>query len=232
MLPPHLKEMGVHVLPGHEKLPDMVFTANQSFPFLSANGGKSVLLSRMHSDFRKPEVTYFQKWYEQAGYKVYSLNAPTAFEGNGDALIHLPYGFIWGGYGHRTAKETYSEMSERFGLDVIPLHLTRPEYYHLDTCFSILDEKTVVIQESAFEPVGLKLIYEVFSKVINVEGEENLSHFCCNCHSPDGKRVILHHGAKRFRSDLEKAGFEPVEVNTSEFIKSGGSVFCMKMMVW
>ena len=31
---------------------------------------------------------------------------------------------------------------------------------------------------------------------------------------------------------LRAAGFEPVEMDTSEFLKSGGSVFCMKLMFW
>lgn len=222
----------VAVLPGDPKLPDMVFTANQSFPFATPAGERHVILSRMHSEFRRAEVPYFRKWYEEAGYKVHELKNPSPFEGNGDALLHLPYGFVWGGYGHRTARETYKEISERFGLTVLLLKLTRPEYYHLDTCFSILDEKTVAVQESAFEPEGMRMIYSVFDKVIETDPEENLQHFCCNSHSPNGKDVILHHGAKKFRRDLEKAGFHPREIDTSEFMKSGGSVFCMKMMVF
>jgi N-dimethylarginine dimethylaminohydrolase len=31
---------------------------------------------------------------------------------------------------------------------------------------------------------------------------------------------------------LREAGFTPLELDTSEFIKAGGSVFCMKLMFW
>ena len=31
---------------------------------------------------------------------------------------------------------------------------------------------------------------------------------------------------------LREAGFEVVELDTDEYLKSGGSVFCMKLMYW
>jgi N-dimethylarginine dimethylaminohydrolase len=225
----------VHSLPGVKDLPDMVFTANQSFPFLDNDGKKSVLLSRMHSKFRRNEVPFFKKWYEEHGYKVYELEnikGEYSFEGNGDALIQYPYNLVWGGYGHRTSADIYREMSERFGMPIITLKLLHPNWYHLDTCFSILNDKTVVIQKEAFEEEGLRMIYEVFDKVIEASEDENLNNFCCNCHSPNGKQVITHKGTKKFRADVEKAGFEVIEVDTTEYLKSGGSVFCMKMMAF
>ena len=43
---------------------------------------------------------------------------------------------------------------------------------------------------------------------------------------PDGD------GANEANAKLRSAGFNVVEVDTSEFMKSGGSVFCLKMMVY
>ena len=225
----------VLVIHGDKTLPDMVFTANQSFPFLDTNGSKSVILSRMRSTYRQEEVKYFKKLYSDLSYKVFELEkiqGAYSFEGNGDALMQYPYNLIWGGYGERTSKEVYAEMSSRFDFAIATLKLVRKEFYHLDTCFSILDKNTVVVQPEAFEPEGLRMIHEVFSKVIPTDIEENLKYFACNCHSPNGKQVITQAGTKKFRADLEKAGFEVIETDTTEYMKSGGSVFCMKMMAY
>src|SRR5690606_9944404 len=47
--------VSVEVVDGNADCPDMVFCANQTFPFIK-DGKKSVLLSRMHSTFRQPEI--------------------------------------------------------------------------------------------------------------------------------------------------------------------------------
>jgi N-dimethylarginine dimethylaminohydrolase len=227
----------VLVVKGDHSLPDMVFAANQSFPFLNGRkqNSKTVVLSRMRSEFRRPEVPYFKTFYTNLGYQVEELQAPSKeifFEGNGDALPHYPFNLVWGGYGERTSPDVYHELSERFGLQIAMLKLVNKNFYHLDTCFSILDEQTVVIQPEAFEAEGLKLIKAIFKNVIESDLDENLKFFVCNCHSPDGRHVIVNKGAKKFVADARRLNFEVIELDTSEFLKSGGSVFCMKMMVY
>jgi len=102
----------VATIDGHPEFPDMVFAANQTFPFLNEKGEKSVLLSRMRSKYRSGEVGFFRQWFADKGYQVYELKDKNAyFEGNGDALVHYPYNLIWGGYGHRTSREAYDEIA-------------------------------------------------------------------------------------------------------------------------
>jgi N-dimethylarginine dimethylaminohydrolase len=224
----------VETLPGRPELPDMVFAANQSFPFPDpATGRPAVLMSHMRSAYRQPEVAYFREWYAAQGYAVHALHdAELCFEGNGDALGHPGLALVWGGYGPRTRPEVYGEISERFGLDVIRLSLECADYYHLDTCFAILDADTVAIQPRAFTAEARRMIAELFGRVIEIDDAECLQTFAGNCHCPNGKDVILQRGSRRFVETLERAGFTVHEVETSEFIKSGGSVFCLKMMLW
>lgn len=224
----------VDTLDGHPELPDMVFAANQSFPFLDPKTkSKCVLLSHMRSTYRKPEVAYFKKYYESQGYNVYELeNKTLCLEGNGDALIQPGNGRVWGGFGPRTDKKVYDEFVSRFHLSVTPLELVTKDFYHLDTCFSILDEHTVAIQKEAFAPESLKLIEKGFKNILEVDRAENLKYFACNCHCPNGKDVILQSGTVQFKSNLIKNGFTVHEVETKEFIKAGGSVFCLKMMLF
>jgi N-dimethylarginine dimethylaminohydrolase len=56
--------------------------------------------------------------------------------------------------------------------------------------------------------------------------------FACNATCPNGKDVIIQAGCAVVNAELRKRGFTVHEVSTDEYLKSGGSVFCMKMMVW
>ena len=55
----------VHSLEGVPDLPDFVFAANQTFPFVDYNGKLRVILSKMASKHRQPEVAHFATWYSK-----------------------------------------------------------------------------------------------------------------------------------------------------------------------
>ena len=222
----------VFTLSGVLGLPDLVFTANQSFPFWNSRTNKyEVILSRMRSQERQNEVSYLEQFWKTRGFTVHKLNHSGAFESNGDAIYSPVHGLVFGGYGSRTDKEVYAELSERFGLTIVRLELCSKDFYHLDTCFSILSKEVVAIQPEAFSSEGLKLIHSLFSKVISIPYEENLKYFCGNCFCPDGSNVILQKGSPAFARELTQLGFTTWEVETGEFMKSGGSVFCLKLFV-
>jgi N-dimethylarginine dimethylaminohydrolase len=44
--------------------------------------------------------------------------------------------------------------------------------------------------------------------------------------------VLIQEGCDGTVDRLRAHGFVPVELDTSEFLKAGGSVFCMKQMIW
>ena len=56
--------------------------------------------------------------------------------------------------------------------------------------------------------------------------------YACNAHSPDGQNVIIQRGCTDTGAALGEAGFNVIEIDTDEFLKAGGSVFCMKLMTW
>ncbi len=223
----------VKILQGLEGYPDFVFCANQSFPFWNQKTNRAaVIISNMRSDFRKEEVRIFENWYENQGYEIYHVSEKFSFEGNGDAFKHPDRPLIWGGCGPRTDPGVYNEISEITGWDVILVPLTRPEFYHLDTCFSIIDSKTAVVQPDAMAPQAMKLIRSVFENVIETGLEECSKSFTANCHGANDHDVLLQRGNADFEKKLLKNGFNVHALDTSEFLKSGGSVFCMKMMVF
>jgi N-dimethylarginine dimethylaminohydrolase len=210
----------------------MVFAANQSFVFCEDKTPK-VVMGVMRSQQRRPEVDHFEEWYRESGYDIHRITTPDVyFEGNGDALLDPTMRLIWGGVGPRTTRSAYEEISSKFNIPVLLLPLRCAEFYHLDTCFSILASDAVAIQPRAFDEESVRLIRDRFPTVIEIDFEENITTFAANCHSPNGRDVILHKSVSKFNSQLEQAGFTLHHVDTSEFMKSGGSVFCMKMMVY
>lgn len=224
----------VHEIDGAEGYPDMVFCANQSLPNITADGTKQVIMSVMHAPQRKGEVPHIQRVYEESSYDVVHLDESkfTDFEGMGDAIWHHKKRLIWGGYGYRSSLDVYSHISETFKTPVIALELIDDRFYHLDTCFCVLNEKTVMIYSKAFTDEGLKMIRSVFPIVIDTNDYEASELFACNATCPDGKNVLIQEGCKETNKALEKAGFIVHEFSTTEYLKSGGSVFCMKMLLW
>lgn len=223
------------VLEGAEDLPDMVFCANQTLPYAAARGGKrGVVLSRMHADERKDEVPHYARFFEDQGYEVNLLpdDVHGTFEGMGDALWHTRRRLLWGGYGFRTDRVAYEAISAMLDVPVLTLHLEDPDFYHLDTCLSILDEHTALIHAPAFDNEGLLLLRHMFNHLIDTPEDEARELFACNAHCPDGHHVLIQQGCRVTNDRLQAAGFVPVELDTSEFLKAGGSVFCMKQMIW
>lgn len=225
----------VNVVEGAEGLADMVFCANQTLPFYRPKSGeRGVVMSRMHAVQRRPEVEHFDGFFREAGYEIVLLNKQNGsdFEGMGDAIWHPRRYLLWGGYGIRSSREAYEEISNRLGVRVLLLRLEDEDFYHLDTCFSVLDEQTVLIYPGAFDEAGLGLIRHFFNRIIEAPEDESRTLLACNAHAPDGEHVLIQKGCDETNAALREAGFMPVEVDTSEFLKAGGSVFCMKQMFW
>ena len=224
----------VHALEGAEGLVDMVFCANQTLPYYRPDSGvRGIISSRMHAPQRRGEVSHFERFFSERGYEVTPLPPSVAdFEGMGDALWHPGRYLLWGGYGIRSSLEAYEAISGLLDVSVIPLLLEDEEFYHLDTCFCVLDERSVLLYPGALRPADLDVIRRAFDRVIEAPEEEARKKFACNAHCPDGRNVLIQSGCVETNGMLRAAGFAPLELDTAEFIKAGGSVFCMKQMFW
>lgn len=230
------EELGfdVQTIEGVKGMPDMVFCANQSLPFVDADGNKKVIMSIMHASERKGEVNAIEAWYRTQDYEILHLDPSKVsdFEGMGDAIWHFKRQLLWGGYGFRSSIDAYQQVSELLNTPVIALELVDDKFYHLDTCFCVLNEKNVLIYPDAFSAAGLEMIYNLFDNVIEATSYEAEKLFAVNATCPDGKNVLIQQGCTDVNQKLRDAGFSVHEFSTYEFIKSGGSVFCMKMMLW
>lgn len=224
----------VFVLEGVEHLPDMVFCANQSFPFVDENGKPCAILSNMKDNTRHKEVSFIDEFLKSQGYSTQSIaprSEKTLLEGMGDVTWLGTKKYLLGGYGFRTDKSIYAELTRITKIPVSMFELKNSKFYHLDTCLSILNSTTALVCKEAFTKEGFNLLQTLIPNLLLVPLEEaDAPGFACNAHCPDEKHVIIQHGNTITNKLLKQHNFIPVEVDTSEFIKSGGSVYCMKLM--
>lgn len=204
--------------------PDMVFVANHALP---TPNGEEFVLSRMSTTERSHEPKYFETWARNQGYRVHDPPA-AAFEGMGDALWHPGRELLWGGYGIRTERGAYEELAARLDVPVVPLELVDERYYHLDVCMAPLSESTVLIQPEAFTVAGRAKIEALFDRVLTAPPSEASDTLAVNMEVIDGT-VITGTDTPETTATLEDAGFEVVSVDTSEFLKAGGSVCCLSL---
>jgi len=221
----------VETIPAAPGLEDMVFTANQTFVGLDAAGARVCVPSLMRHPSRRREVPHFVRWFAARGYRVERIEA-ARFEGSGDAIWQPRRRAILGGVGPRTSAEAYPALARIFGAEVVTVDLATEDFYHLDTCLCAVDERTAMLHPPAFTTAGLRAIRARFERIVEVDEEEARRSMACNAAAFFGTHVVMQRGAERAASRLRALGYEVVEVDTSEFLKSGGSVFCLKQSLW
>ena len=225
--------LGVDVLPSVAGLPDMVFAANQCLPYQLPDGERGVVISQMRTPERAPEVEYYAAYFSALGYVVRRFPKQLGhFEGTGDGLWHPGQFKLYGGYGYRTGSQAYDYLQAELGVEAVRLELVNPNFYHLDTCLSLLDGETALVVPEAFTEAGMRALRANIPTLIEVPAAEARELLACNAHCPDGHHVILQAGAAQTEALLREAGYEPTPVETGEYLKSGGSVFCLKLMYW
>ncbi len=219
----------VLVLDGKAGLEDMVFSANQVFVGYDQRIGPYVVPALMKHESRRREVPHYLRWFEEHGYGIRELNQianeETCFEGHGDAIWHPGRELIWGGFGQRTTLSAYKHLGQVTNCVIALLEMIDTTFYHLDTAFCPLDERTVLYYPEAFSEDSIRLIESGFEKSIKV-CEEDALNFACNALVVENT-VLLQKGSDRTRQALIDLNFEAIEVDTSEFMKSGGSAFCL-----
>jgi len=231
-----LRESGceVETLDATPGLEDMVFAANQAFVGYKQGVGKFVVPSRMAHDSRQREVPFYVDWYRTRGYKVIDLNLGQGdyLEGHGDLIWHPDGSRIFAGYGFRSTRgavESFSAAMSKMEIPVTPLQLVDPFCYHLDTCFCPLNDSAVLIYPGAYSTDALDKLSGFFSRVHHLTAEEAYQ-FMANGIVANG-RYLTPHLTPHLDTILSGEGLTPVLVDTSEFEKAGGSVFCMKTVL-
>jgi len=204
--------------------PDMVFTANAG---LERNG--IVALSSFFHPERQAEEQHFRHWFREAGYTILDIPRATPFEGEGDALFSTDGTRLWAGYGLRTLASSHQALREVWNIEVTPLHLIDPRFYHLDTCFAPLEGGYAMYFPEAFDRASITRIEAFYppEKRILVSESDALC-FACNAITV-GRTIILNEISRELTARLESKNFHVIQVALSEFLKAGGAAKCLVM---
>ncbi|WP_303652770.1 dimethylarginine dimethylaminohydrolase family protein [Paludisphaera mucosa] len=219
-----LEDLGVAIdlMTPEKGLPDLVFTANAGLVYRD-----TFIASRFRFGVRQGETPHFEAWGRARGFEVLTPPEGMNFEGAGDALFCGET--LFAGYRFRSDVRSHHWVGERLGVEVLPMELVDPRYYHLDTCFCPLEAGVAVYYPGAFDDYGRAVIRGRIPTLIEVRAEEAQS-FSCNA-VVVGRTVVLNQGAPALAADLQRLGYATRTLELSEFIKSGGSAKCLTLRV-
>lgn len=204
--------------------PDMVFAANGGLVV-----GDRAYGARFRHAERAAEAPLFASWLRGQGVAV---TEPTHVnEGEGDFLALGS--MVLAGTGFRTSLAAHVEAAEAIDRPVVSLELVDPRFYHLDTALAVLDDGNgeapadVAYFPGAFSAHSRRTLRDLFPDAIVVDGADATA-LGLNAVS-DGLRVVVPSQAAGLIRRLAARGYEPVPVDLSELLKSGGSVKCCTM---
>jgi N-dimethylarginine dimethylaminohydrolase len=205
-------------------LPDMVFTANAGFVLDDV-----AVVSRFRHPERQGEEPHFEQWFRSRRFSVLTMPADMPFEGAGDALIDRGSPRVWAAWGHRSARASHDLLRKYLGVEVASVRLVDPRFYHLDTCFCPLDGGYVMYYPPAFDAESNRVIERLVPAALRIAIDEtDALYFACNAVSI-GSTVIVNKATPKLRQHLAACGFELMETELSEFLKSGGAAKCLTL---
>jgi N-dimethylarginine dimethylaminohydrolase len=201
-------------------LPDLVFTANAGLVY-----HRRFFSARFRHEVRARESPHFDAWFAAHGYRVEHLPEDMYFEGAGDALFCGET--LFAGYRIRSDVRGHQHLAKILGIQVLPLELVNPRYYHLDTCFCPLAPGEALYYPEAFDRYGRTVLEANIPNLIAVN-EKEAARFGCNA-VVVGKTVVTNSDCEQLGEDLKKRGYTPVAVELDEFLKAGGSAKCLTL---
>jgi N-dimethylarginine dimethylaminohydrolase len=209
----------------------MVFAANQVFVGRPGGSDKFIVPSRMLHSSRQREVPFYVEWFRKRGFEVVDLGLADGeyLEGHGDLLWHPGGSRIYAGYGFRSTEGAVRKLSAAMSkrdIPVVPLRLVDRFCYHLDTCLCPLNNDAVLIYPGAYAPDSLAKLRTFWKRTHELTSEE-AHRFIGNGIAVNG-RYLTPYVTPHLEKILKQEGLTPVVLDTSEFEKSGGSLFCMK----
>jgi len=217
-----LEENGVEVLllTPSEKYPEQVFTRDIGFTL-----GNQVFVAHMAHDVRQGEEQPLIDLLEKE-LITYTNLLEDKIEG-GDVLIDRNTVYI--GVSNRTNKKAIEHLQSLLPtFEVITVPFT-DTYLHLDCVFNILSEDEALIFPGEIDEDKLKILSSRYN-LIEVSEEEQAT-LGTNVLSIGNKRVLSLPINKEVNKKLKDRGYQVIEVDISEIIKSGGAFRCCTMPI-
>jgi N-dimethylarginine dimethylaminohydrolase len=216
-------------------IPDIVFAANGglSLPRLPE---KVLILPNMKYPQRKAELSYLKAIADSQKIKTVFFPHNAVFEGQAEAKWFFGGKVLLCGYGYRATKHSFSILAKLlnniytyYGVlppKVVAIPIKDPKFFHLDAAMLEYDNK-VIVHRRAFSPATIQVLKITLGHE-NVTAINTDDDFCLNA-IVDNKHLITHTLKDPLVGPiLERlTGRKVIQIDATEFEKSGGSVRCM-----
>jgi N-dimethylarginine dimethylaminohydrolase len=217
-----LEANGIEVvlLPYHKKYPEQVFTRDIGFTL-----GQTIFVAKMAHDVRIGEEDVLKQWLDDEEMSYYNL-AEDRIEG-GDVIIDGET--IYVGLSNRTHLEAVEHLQGlliQYDVKAIPF---KEKYLHLDCVFNVISPDTALIYRPALTEEDIDLFSSRY-QLIEVSEDEQFT-LGTNVLSIGNKKILSLPINKQVNQNLRNRGFEVIEVDISEIIKSGGSFRCCTLPI-
>ncbi len=226
-----LCELGaaIELVPPVQGLPDLVFTANAAVVL-----DRTALLARFRHPERQPEEPHFDAAFRALQAHgildaVRTLPDGLVLEGAGDCVWDDARNLFWMGYGRRSDVHARDAVEATFGVEVIPLELVDPRFYHLDTALSAMPRGELVYFPGAFTAAARAAILKRVDPADRIElTAEDACRLSANAVLLDDT-IVLPGCGRRLRAELERRGYRVRETPLGAFLRSGGAAFCLTL---
>lgn len=207
--------VGVSILEADENYPDSCFVEDTA-----VLTRKCAIITNPGAKSRKGEekniIATIKKFYAED--KIEYIKNPGTLEG-GDVMMVGDYFYV--GLSARTNKEgaeQFINILRKYGLDGTAVELK--EVLHLKTGLCYLENNNLLISGEFIKDSR----FEKFNKIII---DEALS-YSANCIWVNDK-VLVPAGYDKTKKQIEEAGYEVIEVDTSEYRKLDGGLSCLSL---
>ncbi|MDF2789712.1 MAG: hypothetical protein K0S80_2810 [Neobacillus sp.] len=217
-----LESNGIEVvlLPYHKKFPEQVFTRDIGFTL-----GQTIFVAKMAHDIRIGEEDVLKQWLDDEEMSYFNL-AEDRIEG-GDVIVDGET--IYVGLSNRTHQEAVEHLQSlliQYDVKAIPF---KEKYLHLDCVFNVISPDTALIYRPALTKEDIDLFSSRY-ELIDVSEEEQFT-LGTNVLCIGNKKILSLPINKQVNEKLRSRGFEVIEVDITEIIKSGGSFRCCTLPI-
>ena len=203
----------VQILPGKDLLPDSTFIEDVALctPFCA-------IIASPQAASRRDEITGMREVLTEYYRNIEEINLPATLE-SGDVMMVGSHYFI--GISHRTNSEGADQLInilKKFGLTGSKVPLKK--MLHLKSGASYLENNNMLVYGEFIESKE----FERFKRIIVDEDESySANSLWIN------EKVIVPDGFPKTRRKIEKAGYDTIVLNVSEFRKIDGGLSCLSL---
>ncbi|WP_017754460.1 dimethylarginine dimethylaminohydrolase family protein [Calidifontibacillus oryziterrae] len=217
-----LRDNGIDVvlLPYHKKYPEQVFTRDIGFTL-----GHTIFVAKMASNVRKGEEDVLKQWLDDEEISYFNL-LEDRIEG-GDVIIDR--NTIYVGLSERTNQKAVDHLQSiltQFNIIAVPF---KERYLHLDCVFNVISNEIALIYPHALTKKDVELFSSRY-ELIEVTEKEQFT-LGTNVLAIGNNKILSLPVNENVNRQLRSKGFDVIEVDITEIIKSGGSFRCCTLPI-